>query len=72
MSDKYAAIAAHRTEFPVTLMCRVLAVSCAGFYAAQRRVPSARTQADEPLRVQIRTAFRQSRQRLGPRRLMVR
>ena len=70
MSDKYAAIAAHRTEFPVTLKCRVLAVSGAGFYAAQRRVPSARTQADEPLRVQIRTAFRQSRQRFGAPRIM--
>ena len=29
MSDKYAAIAAHRAEFPVTLMCRVLDISCA-------------------------------------------
>jgi len=70
MSDKYAAIAAHRTAFPVTLMCRVLGVSCSGFYAAQRRVPSARTQADEPLRVQIRTAFHQSRKRFGAPRIM--
>ena len=70
MSDQYAAIAAHRTAFPVTLICRVLSVSCAGNYAAHRRVPSARTQADEPLRVQIRTAFRQSRMRFGAPRIM--
>ena len=30
MSDKYAMISAHRTEYPITLMCRVLVVSCAG------------------------------------------
>ena len=70
MSDQYAAIAAHRTQFPVTLMCRVLDVSCSGFYAALGRVPSARTQADEPMRVQIRTAFRQSRKRFGAPRIM--
>lgn len=70
MSDKYAAIATHRAEFPITLMCRVLDVSCAGFYAAQRRRPSARTQAEEPLLVQIRTAFRKSRQRFGAPRIM--
>ena len=70
MSDKYAAIAAHWAQFPVTLMCRVLDISCSGFYAAQGRVPSARTQADEPLRVQIRTAFRQSRKRFGAPRIM--
>lgn len=70
MSDKYAAIAAHRTAFPVTLMCRVLAVSCAGFYVSQRRAPSARAQSDEPLRVQVRAAFRQSHQRFGAPRIM--
>lgn len=70
MSDKYAAIAAHRAEFPVTLMCRVLDVSCAGFYAAQRRLPSARHQSDEPLRVEIRTAFRRSGKRFGAPRIM--
>ena len=70
MSDKYAAIAAHRALFPVTLMCRVLDVSCAGFYAAQRRVPSARAQTEERLRVEVRAAFRQSRQRFGAPRIM--
>ena len=30
MSDKSAAIAAHHTECPVTVMCRMLAVSRAG------------------------------------------
>ena len=31
MSDKYAVIAAHRTQYPITLMCRVLSVSRAGY-----------------------------------------
>lgn len=50
---KYACIARHRGEYSVRLMCRVLAVSPAGFYAARQRPPSARTRADAPLRVQV-------------------
>ena len=34
MSDKYAAIQAHRTEYPVRLMCEALDVSVSGFYDA--------------------------------------
>ena len=37
MSTKHGCIAEHRGTWPVRLMCRVLAVSPAGFYAAQRR-----------------------------------
>ncbi len=40
MSEKYVVIEAHRATFAVTMMCRVLAVSRAGFYAAQQRAPS--------------------------------
>ena len=46
MSDKYAVITAHRTEFPVHLMCRILAVSRAGYDDAKGRALSARTTAD--------------------------
>ena len=51
---KYACITRHRAEFPVRLMCRVLAVSPAGFYAAQRRAPSRRARTDAVLRVHVR------------------
>ena len=69
MSAKYACIARHRAEFPVRLMCRVLAVSPAGFYAAQQRRPSARAQADEALRVQVAATHAASRQRYGAPRV---
>ena len=69
MSDKYAVIAAHRREFPVTLMCRALTVSSSGFYVAQRRPPSARAQADAVLRSKIEATFVQCRRRYGSPRL---
>lgn len=69
MSAKYAIMAAHRQHFPVTLMCRLLDVSCAGFYAAQRRSPSARAHTDEELRLLVRAAHRQSRARYGAPRI---
>src|SRR5215207_2982890 len=50
---KYASIEAHRSEYPVVLMCRVLEVSRSGFYAAQRRLQSERRQVDARLRLQI-------------------
>jgi len=62
---KYAVIARYRGEFPVRLMCRVLEVSPAGFYASQTRAPSARTRTDQRLRLEIRTAHAMSRRRYG-------
>ncbi|MGH7535451.1 MAG: IS3 family transposase [Gemmatimonadales bacterium] len=66
---RYACIARHRGEFPVRLMCRVLAVSAAGFYAAQRRAPSARAHRDQVLRLKVRAAHTQSRRRYGAPRV---
>ena len=40
---RYACIAQHRAEYPIRLMCRVLAVSRAGFYAAWRKHSERRT-----------------------------
>jgi putative transposase len=62
---KYACIARHRGEFPVRLMCRVLEVSPAGFYASLTRSASARAQADQRLRLEIRTAHAESHRRYG-------
>jgi putative transposase len=66
---KYACIARSRAEFSVRLMCRVLAVSPAGFYAAARRPPSARAQADVQLRLHVRAAHAASRRRYGAPRV---
>lgn len=69
MSDKYAVIAAHRRDFPVTLMCRVLEVSPSGFHAAQKRAPSARAQQDAVLLGKVRAVHTRSRKRYGSPRV---
>jgi len=72
VSDKYAAIRAHRAQFPVRLMCDALGVSVSGYYAAVARVaapPSARAVVDERLRVHVRAAHRKSRGRYGAPRV---
>lgn len=66
---RYACIAHHRGAFPVALMCRVLEVSRTGFYAAQRRAPSARAEADERLRIEIRVVHATSRRTYGSPRV---
>jgi putative transposase len=66
---KYACIARQRDAFPVALMCRVLQVTRAGFYAWLERPPSARTQADARLRVEIRALHAAHRQRYGRPRI---
>lgn len=69
MSDKYAVIAAHRAQYPVTLMCAALAVAPSGFYAAQQRPPSARATADAALRLEIQAAHAQSHRTYGAPRV---
>lgn len=66
---KYACIARHRGEFPLRLMCRVLAVSPSGFYAAQHRAPSPHAQRDQALRLKVRAAHTTSRRRYGAPRV---
>lgn len=69
MSEKHAAIAAHRDQYAITLMCTALGVTPSGFYAAQRRPPSARAVADDALRPQIRAQFRASGDTYGAPRV---
>jgi putative transposase len=64
-----ACIARARGAYPVRLMCRLLGVSAAGFYAAQQRPPSARTQRDQTLRLQVRAAHTKSRRTYGAPRV---
>lgn len=66
---RYACIARHRGEYAVRLMCRVLVVWPSGFYAAQRRAPSARAQRDQALRLKVREAHTKSRRRYGAPRV---
>lgn len=69
MSAKYACITQFRSVFPVRLMCRVLGVSHAGFYAARHRAPSARARANALLDVQLRATHAASDGTYGAPRL---
>lgn len=68
---KCACITRHRGEYPVRLMCRVLAVSPAAYYAARKAAGqlSARARADASLLVQIRTVYRTSHKTYGAPRV---
>lgn len=66
---RYACIQQHAGTCPIRLMCRVLAVSPAGYYAWYGRPPSARAQTDARLRIAIRAIHAASRQRYGSPRV---
>jgi putative transposase len=66
---RYACIARHRGEFPVRLMCRVVVVSPAGFYAWCRRSPSGRAMADEVLMARVRIVHQESDETYGAPRV---
>ena len=51
---RFAFIAAEKAAFPVTVLCRILAVSRAGFYAAQARPVEGRARRAAQLAVEIR------------------
>lgn len=65
-----AVIARHRDEFPVRLMCRMLDVSVAGFYAYLRRPLSWRRVLDEVLMAHVRIAFAASHETYGAPRVL--
>lgn len=67
---RYACIARHLREYPVRLMCRVLEVSRAGFYAWQTREPCARAVVDERLKVQVRAFHARSDGSYGAPRVL--
>jgi putative transposase len=66
---RFTFIAAQRAEHTVTILCRCLAVTRAGFYAWCRRPPSAHHEADARLRVQVRAFFDASRGTYGSPRI---
>lgn len=62
-------IRAHRDEFDITVMCRLLGISRSGYYAAIDRPASRRSIANQALLEQIGTAFEAHRQVYGSPRL---
>lgn len=66
---RYAVIRRHLGEFAVRLMCRVLDVSPAGFYASQRRPLSWHAVMDEVLMAQVRIAHEESGETYGAPRV---
>ena len=66
---RFAFIDAEKAVYPVRILCRVMQVGHSGFYAWQRRAPSARAQADQVLEGQIDRAFRGSRGTYGSPRI---
>jgi putative transposase len=69
MTQKYQFVAAHVSEYPVTVLCRVLGVARSGYYAWRKRPPSARVQQDEQLTAHIHRIFTDSRQTYGSPRV---
>jgi putative transposase len=58
-------IDAEKATYPITMLCRLVDVSRAGYYAWSRRTPSARAQADAALTDTLRAIHSKSRQAYG-------
>jgi len=67
--NHYRFIHAERACYPVTLLCRVLAVARSAYYTWTRRGVSARATADEALTAQIAAAHARSRRTYGAPRI---
>ena len=67
---RYACIARHQREYPVRLMCRVLDVSHAGFYAWRVREPSARAKTDAQLKPKVQAFHARSDGTYGAPRVL--
>ncbi len=66
---KFAWIEAHRAEFEIEAMCRVLEVSPSGFYARLKRPSCERAKRREELLCEIRRSHQESRQVYGSPRV---
>ena len=68
---RFTFIAAEKACWPVTVMCRTLDVSTSGFYAWQRRAPSAHDREDVRLKILVGESFARSRKTYGSPRVHV-
>jgi putative transposase len=66
---RYAFIDVEKAVYPVAMLCRVLRVSRAGFYAWRERPESARVREDRRLAVLVHAAHEQSRRTYGSPRV---
>ena len=66
---RFAFIATEKACYPVALMCRVLKVSRAGYYAWCKRPASQHTQQDQRLGLAVAAIYRESRGRYGSPRV---
>ena len=66
---RFRFIERHARQFRVALMCKVLEVSRAGYYAWRKRRPSPRQKANEALLVLLRRLFWTNKKRYGYRRI---
>ncbi len=66
---KFAFIAAKMAAFPITVLCKVLEVSRAAFYASVGRPPSDHAVGDQRLALLVREAFERSRRTYGSPRV---
>ena len=66
---RYAAIAVHRGDYPVTLMCRVLNVSRSGFYAWLTREPSEQAERRAQMSAAVEGLYHRFKRRYGAPRL---
>ena len=60
---------AHRADYPIAVMCRVLGVSASGYYAWLKRSPSRRARENEELSERIAAIHADSRGTYGARRV---
>src|SRR5260370_7367169 len=68
---KFALVDAEKAQHSIALMCSLLGVSRAGYYAWRERPPSRRTREDQRLRVLVREAHERSRRTYGSPRVHV-
>jgi putative transposase len=66
---RFAFIEREKADYAIALLCRVLQVSCSGYYAWRRRGPSVRAQQDAVVTARIQTIPEQSRQTYGAPRI---
>ena len=66
---KFAFISEEKVAFPVSALCRLLAVSPSGYYAASGRRPSQHTERDNDLSGQVAAAHLASKRRYGSPRV---
>ena len=66
---RYEFIQAHRAEFEIKVMCRVLDASRSGYYAWRKRPVSSREMANQEMKEQIDEIYQQSRHTYGSPRI---